>query len=265
MGSPASGGRNEDNVDPNRNFPDSGTDVRGQPAGLCRAEPLAQPGASSLAAGAFSPQGFAGDRAAGITHPETVDRWRKVRLPGAGLFYGGSRTNRRTNEILAQNLGRWVQGCEEVIHLDFHTGLGPSATYKLLIDFQLTDRQRTRLVDWFGPDSFEACDPSLTSYHVRGGFDRWCLEQVPGCDYLHLCAEFGTYGPIQVVGGLRAENQAHHWGKLTDRATVRAKQRLKELFCPASPRWRTHCYATAVGLVEKAVACLAETATNAAG
>jgi hypothetical protein len=172
-----------------------------------------------------------------------------------GLFYGGSRPT-RTNQVLAENLARWLMGCTEVIHLDYHTGLGKFATCKLLIDYELTPQQQARLVEWFGPDSFEVCDPKLISYHVRGGFDRWCVAQIPGCDYLHLCAEYGTYGPMQVIAGLRLENQAHHWGKPNDPTTIRAKERVRELFSPAAPAWRTRTYRHGVGLVEKAIACL---------
>jgi hypothetical protein len=58
-------------------------------------------------------------------------------------------------------------------------------------------------------------------------------------DYLFAYAEFGTYGPIPVLAGLRAENQAHHWGTVDSPETGRAKARLKELFCPADERWRS--------------------------
>ena len=49
-----------------------------------------------------------------------------------GLFFGGAAPS-RTHEILRENLGRWLQGSRSVVHLDFHTGLGPKAGRKLLI------------------------------------------------------------------------------------------------------------------------------------
>ena len=39
-------------------------------------------------------------------------------------------------------------------------------------------------------------------------------------DYLFAYAEFGTNGPLQMLAGLRAENQAHHWGA-SDAPTTR--------------------------------------------
>jgi Protein of unknown function (DUF2817) len=253
---------NEDNVDPNRNFLTEGQAYTGSPPGYAALNRLLNPERPPSALEPFRLKALLAIAWLGLPALKQAVAGGQFDYP-RGLFYGGTRPT-RTNEILAENLGGWVHGCDEVIHLDFHTGLGGSATYKLLIDFPLTDRQKARLVEWFGPDSFEICDPSLISYHVSGGFDRWCVAQIPGCDYLHLCAEFGTYSPIQVVGALRAENQAHHWGKPSDRATVRAKDRLKEVFCPAKPDWRTRCYEAGAGLVDKAVACLTAKATIAA-
>jgi hypothetical protein len=254
---------NEDNVDPNRNFLADGEAYTGSPRDYAELNTLLNPERPPSALEPFRLKALLTIARMGLPALKQAVAGGQFDYP-RGLFYGGSRPT-RTNEILAANLGRWLRDCDEVIHLDFHTGLGPSATYKLLIDFPLTDLQRTRLVERFGPDSFELCHPTLTSYHVRGGFDRWCVAQIPGCDYLHLCAEFGTYGPIQVLGGLRAENQAHHWGNPTDRATARAKERLKELFCPASLHWRSRCYETGVGLVEKAIACFTTTPDKASG
>jgi hypothetical protein len=251
---------NEDNVDPNRNFLPEGQAYTGSPPGYAKLNTLLNPERPPSALEPFRLKAMLAIARMGLPALKQSIAGGQFDYP-RGLFYGGSRPT-RTNEILAENLGRWVQGCDEVIHLDFHTGLGPSATYKLLIDFPLTERQQARLVAHFGSDSFELCDPTLTSYHVSGGFDRWCMAHIPGCDYLHLCAEFGTYGPIRVLSGLRAENQAHHWAKPTDRATVQAKKRLKELFCPASPRWRTRCYESGVRLVEQANACFTSAATG---
>ena len=108
-------------------------------------------------------------------------------------------------------------------------------------------------MEWFGADSFEKCDSRGIAYETRGDFGRWCVAHEPQRDYLFVTAEFGTYSPIRVVAGLRAENQAHHWGKPGDRSAVRAKERLKELFCPASKKWRIRVLEKSCRLVRRAV------------
>ena len=144
-----------------------------------------------------------------------------------------------------------------MVHLDFHTGLGPKGACKLMIDTPLSTRQRTRLTDWFGADSFEESESGNTAYDIRGGLGRWCVARNLAPDYLFAFAEFGTYGPMQMLAGLRAENQAHHWGTPAAAYTVRAKHRLKELFCPSAEVWRLKVLECSYDLVARAVRGLA--------
>ena len=76
-------------------------------------------------------------------------------------------------------------------------------------------------------------------------------------DYLFAYAEFGTYPPIQMLAGLRAENQAHHWGTPDSPETRRAKERLEELFCPADEGWRSQVLERSLAIVERTLQELA--------
>jgi hypothetical protein len=169
-----------------------------------------------------------------------------------GLFYGGHEPS-HMHQILQQNLGRWLQGSRNVVHLDFHTGLGPSGACKLLVDYPLSPSARKNLTDWFGADSFEAIDSDGISYDARGGLGRWCVNKGFASVYLFVCAEFGTFGPIKILAGLRAENQAHHWGNSESDSNHRAKMRLKELFCPSNEGWRLKVLRQSMKLVGQAI------------
>ncbi len=172
-----------------------------------------------------------------------------------GLFFGGLGPS-VLQPWLEENLPRWLQGSQAVVHLDFHTGLGPKGGCKLLIDYPLKDQQRARLAEWFGSNSFEESANSGIAYEARGGLGRWCVNKQFAPDYLYTCAEFGTYGPVTVLKGLRAENQAQHWAQPGDPRTKAAKEQLAELFCPRDPSWRSHVVEKACELVDQAVAGL---------
>jgi len=43
-----------------------------------------------------------------------------------------------------------------------------------------------------------------------------------------MVAEFGTFGNIPMLAGLRAENRAVHWGKPGEKYAERAKARLSD-------------------------------------
>ncbi|MCU0705519.1 MAG: M14 family metallopeptidase [Fimbriiglobus sp.] len=237
---------NEDNVDLNRNFLLPGEEYRGSPPGYAELIPLLNPKRSpgrfdpfhALAAWAVLRHGMPKLKqavAAGqYDHPK-------------GLFFGG-RGPAESVHILGEHWDRWLGEAQDVVHLDYHTGLGDWGTHTLLIDLPLSTAQRDRLTNWFGERSFQGGDPSGTAYDARGGFGPWCHHRRNGREYLFACAEFGTYAPITVVGALRAENMAHHWGHPTDASTEGAKRRLAEKFCPASADWRARVLADGVGL-----------------
>jgi predicted deacylase len=167
-----------------------------------------------------------------------------------GLFFGGKGPS-RTQSLLKEQLPRWVGGAERVMHIDFHTGLGRWAEYKLLLVEAMEDR-KARLAEVFGADRVESA--ATCGIEPRGDWITWCCkEALRDRDYVGIGAEFGTYRVIPVLAALRAENQAHHWGEPHRPSTVRAKARLKEVFVPENPAWRSATLAKGVEIVQRAI------------
>lgn len=253
----------ENNIDPNRNFLLPGERYEGSPAGYAGLDALLNPRRPPSRWEPFTLNALYAIARHGMAELQQTVAAGQYGFP-AGLFFGGAGPS-RMHQLLEQNLGRWVRGGRDVVHLDFHTGLGPMGSCKLLIDYPLSELQRTHLTEWFGADSFEAFDSSNVAYDMRGGLGRWCVSRNLAPNYLFACAEFGTYGPIQVLAGLRAENQAHHWGTPTAASTVRVKQRLKELFCPSSEAWRSQVLKHSMELADQGVQGLMTVRHDGAG
>jgi hypothetical protein len=173
-----------------------------------------------------------------------------------GLFFGG-RGPSQTRTLIERHMRSWIGRAETVVHLDIHTGLGAWGTHKLLIDYPLSPAQRDRLTRWFGASAFPERNPERVAYRARGSFGPWCVSRGFAPDYTFAFVEFGTYRDLTVLAGLRAENQAHHCGQPDDSETTRAKARLRELFCPASPAWRARAVAAGLDVVERAMNGLA--------
>ena len=174
-----------------------------------------------------------------------------------GLFFGGHEPS-PTRRLLAEHLPRWGGPAARIIHLDVHTGLGRSATVKLLLDSSQADRvpDLTRV---FGPGLLELAEAGGTAYRVNGDFLPWCASEVfAGRRYDGLCAEFGTYPPLRVLLALRAENQAHHWTRPGGPETRQAGKNLREAFAPADPRWRHNTVSLGLDLIRLAVTTCAE-------
>jgi hypothetical protein len=240
----------ENNVDLNRNFLLPGERFEGAPEGYARLDAFLNPRRPPTRLEPFTLKALMLIARHGMPTLRQAVAAGQYCYP-RGLFFGGAGPS-RVQWLLGENLPRWLRGSQRVVHLDFHTGLGPSGACKLLIDFPLSERHRGWLKDWFGAESFEAYDSGRSAYDARGGFGQWCVSRRLAPDYLFACAEFGTYGPVQVIAGLRAENQAYHWGTSSAVSTVRAKEKLKELFCPTCHTWRSQVIERSLELVGQA-------------
>jgi hypothetical protein len=242
----------EGNVDPNRNFLLPGDEYAGCPPVYAAIDPALNPESppgwwesfTLVALREIWRYGFAGLKQAVAGGQYEFPR---------GLFFGGMGPS-EANRIISEHYRRWLGDAPAGVQLDFHTGLGKWGTYKLLFDPPFTPGQRRRAEQLFGPEAVEVTDPAGTAYRTRGGFDVWCAARLPGREFVALCAEFGTYGNIAVLGGLRAENRATHWCAPGDPRLRRAREKLRELFCPASPAWRRRVVGQGVELIRKAAA-----------
>ncbi|WP_333312367.1 MULTISPECIES: DUF2817 domain-containing protein [unclassified Microcoleus] len=168
-----------------------------------------------------------------------------------GLFFGGHSPS-KTQEILASNLPQWIGNASEVLHIDFHTGLGRWGTYKLLLDASATSESCSRLAQRFGVETIEPNSTEGVSYPIRGGLKTWCQALLPECRYDLLTAEFGTYSTIQVLKALRAENRAYWWGK-SDQSYEWTKDQLVEMFAPISRKWREQCLTQGLDVCKRAL------------
>jgi hypothetical protein len=174
-----------------------------------------------------------------------------------GLFFGGHGPA-ATYRILAAQLGRWVGDAGRVLQIDFHTGLGRWATYRLLVDVGLEPEHFAWSRGHFGAMVVHADPVASIAYQARGDLAAWCRATFPDRSYELLCAEFGTYRPLHVLGALRAENQAHFWAP-PDHPSIRwAKRQLLEAFVPASPDWRARSVAQGLEIVRCAMLACAE-------
>ncbi|MCU0545693.1 MAG: M14 family metallopeptidase [Oscillatoriaceae cyanobacterium Prado104] len=87
-----------------------------------------------------------------------------------GLFFGGHAPS-KTQEILSSNLPQWIGNASDVVHIDFHTGLGGWGTYKLLLAVSATSDSCSRLTQRFGSETIEPNSTEGVSYQIR----RWAL------------------------------------------------------------------------------------------
>jgi hypothetical protein len=167
-----------------------------------------------------------------------------------GLFYGGERLEKAPT-LLMKHLPSLVEGAEKIVHIDFHTGLGESGTYALLVDTEAGSKAHLDLRDAYG-DRIQPWDADHgVAYKIRGGLPD-AMNRLLGEKVEVLTCEFGTIPALKVLQALRTENQAHHWGG--DKKA--AKAGLKHAFCPAEQRWETAIMKGGDTVINQAIAQL---------
>ncbi len=155
-----------------------------------------------------------------------------------GLFFGGKGPS-QSARIMQGSFENWVGGARDIIHIDFHSGLGNFSAYKLLL---VTPPDAPESVWYYNTYGREFVEPLAnaegTAYQTAGVLGDWLARNLAERNYRFVAAEFGTYSVIRVLGALRAENRAHFYCDPGERAYQRAKTELLECFCPRNASWR---------------------------
>lgn len=168
-----------------------------------------------------------------------------------GLFYGGSGPS-QTQLILQNQLRGIMPDARDVTHLDFHTGLGRWAEYRLLTDAAAGHEDVEWFRSWAIPNTVEPSSQARTAYVARGSIGPWMKHVAfPHAHYRYAGAEFGTYGQVRVLNSLVKELRAHYTFEPGHPYCLRAKRMVKETFVPRSPRWRATALQRGVDLCER--------------
>jgi predicted deacylase len=163
------------------------------------------------------------------------------------LYYGGGGPT-QSSQALECFLPMLLDEADEVVHLDFHTGLGRWSECELLVSESEGPDNCKWWLEHFDGDMVRKLKSSTKAYEVRGGFGPWLRALFPDCKYRYSTAEFGTYSPMRVIGALADELR---WrGEIgTHSANLPSRRRLADTFVPPSRSWRTKTLHTGLSLV----------------
>jgi len=170
-----------------------------------------------------------------------------------GIFFGG-KNQAITNRLIEQHYDQWIGNSESVLHIDLHTGLGSFGAYKLLLNEAADTGNYQWYVDTFGEQNVEPLtEPDGTAYPVKGSLGIWLQNRMQSRQFRYVGAEFGTYGPVRVLGAIRAENRAFHYGYKSQRHRRSFERELVECFCPGSKNWRQSVLDSAMNICNAAI------------
>jgi hypothetical protein len=163
-----------------------------------------------------------------------------------GLFFGGKQLEDGPRQYEAFLKDR-LSTAEKAVVIDVHTGLGKFAVDSLLVEWRDYDSLRKR----FGPRVTALRPDQGSAYRIEGGLESMIFRVFTKNRPIFIGQEFGTFSGVKVIHALREENRWHQFG--SGDLNHSTKNNLKEVFCPADPRWRAAVMERGRALVDSAL------------
>jgi predicted deacylase len=163
-----------------------------------------------------------------------------------GIYFGGHDFEPQ-KAGLESLLRRVAAGYGAVMVIDLHTGYGERGTLHLYPNSPLTPRilEDTEMV--FADHHIDWPQKDPTFYSTTGGLIDWIgkLLDLEAQRFVPMVFEYGTLnsqttaGALDSIHRLVAENQGWHHGYASPEDEAEVRGRLREMFYPSSPSWRT--------------------------
>lgn len=154
-----------------------------------------------------------------------------------GLFYTGTAptwSNRTVREILR----RHGSGCEHLVWLDIHTGLGPKGHGERIYSGPGDSPMLARARRWWGEAVRSSQDGQSVSVPLTGLMVYSAIEECAPAEFTGLTLEYGTLPGQQVLDALRAEQWLHNNPQAGAVQRRKIKQQLRDAFYVDEPQWK---------------------------
>jgi hypothetical protein len=163
---------NEDNVDLNRNFLKNTDQYAGAPDGYARLNRFLNPQSPPSRVEPFKLKLLWNSWRMGQQTLKDAVAGGQYEYP-RGVFFGGKGPCQSTR-IVQENCDAWIAASQQIVHVDFHTGLGPFGTYKLLLTGSSDPEHYTWYTETFGAERLEQlAQPDGTAYRASGVQGQW--------------------------------------------------------------------------------------------
>lgn len=128
-----------------------------------------------------------------------------------GLFYGGH-SEAWSNKTIRVIANKYPSNAEQVVIVDFHTGLGPYGRAEVILNETESSPVYKRSVKWWGNKVKTTVNGKSVSVHPQGTLKLALPKMLPRAEVTAVSLEFGTLSRQKVFRALRAENWLHHHG-----------------------------------------------------
>ncbi|MBV9540649.1 MAG: M14 family metallopeptidase [Alphaproteobacteria bacterium] len=175
-----------------------------------------------------------------------------------GVYYGGSReawSIRMLKDVLHEHL----RHVEELIVIDFHTGLGEFGAGEMITEDLPGSPAYERAKAMWGDRVASSEAGESVSAPLSGTIDKAVAEWMKGTRLTFAALEVGTRDTRTVFNALRKDNWLHCFadGREKNPQAEAIRRELRDAFFPDTPEWKRMVYAHADEVVDAALKALA--------
>lgn len=167
-----------------------------------------------------------------------------------GLFFGGfapTWSHLTFRELLRTRLS----GAQRVVWIDIHSGLGPTGVGECIFNGGSGLSSEVLARNWWG-EITKTEDGSSTSAALHGTLAGMVRAELNERLATSVALEFGTVGPLQVLGALRADACAWRQGAPVS-ARKQAAAEVKRAFYVETPGWKHAVFEQSVSAIQAAL------------
>ncbi|MEL6928281.1 MAG: DUF2817 domain-containing protein, partial [Cyanobacteria bacterium J06600_6] len=152
-------------------------------------------------------------------------------------FYGGE-VPTWSNRVFNQICDRYLEDCEVVGLLDYHTGLGQYATGQLMsLSDDLADLDLASQI-WGDKLITTGSEQSVAGYTPAGTLISAFPDKLADSLCIAAAYEFGTVAENEVFNALRADHWLYRHGYLNTQQAIEIKQNMLHAFYCDRPDWQ---------------------------
>lgn len=171
-----------------------------------------------------------------------------------GLFYGGAHREESIVHLERIVTAQTFRDVERIVVIDLHTGLGPPATYRLLVDIATDHPAYRDLLRWFGARAVASSRRSDSAvYEVSGGIVDLIERRYTRERARVAVLEIGTVPLPLMLYRLYRENRATFHAAPDSSVLARERTALLDAFCPPGADWRSRVLALGGKVMRQAV------------
>ena len=167
----------------------------------------------------------------------------------------------RDRSEASQNFIDWCERrlthAEQIVWIDFHTGLGPFGVDSLLVDEGADEADLKRR---YGKRIQPLDQETGVAYKIRGGIQAGIEARFSDKEWTSITQEFGTIKPVPLLKLARAENRITQWSGKPPLRLLQSTERRNMLnaFNPRSLKWRKMILQRSRAIIEDAIVHLSE-------